>query len=210
VDDCEHAVRTLGLRNVRAENQDARDLPYPDASFDLITSISVLEHIAPEVRGEAPVVREVCRLLRPGGIAVITVPFATEYFAEYRIGQVYERESTNQEPIFFQRFYDYDRLMKYLVGESALNLLELGFIDERFFFKDYRRRLAGYINFTTLQKAVFGPFYPLLSMIFLSLPRPLKDCGKPYIACLVLQKPSGDDKAVNAQKEAHKAEPKLR
>lgn len=45
-------------------------VPEPDASFDWVFSNSVLEHI-PEL---APVLREVARLLRPGGRFVLTVP----------------------------------------------------------------------------------------------------------------------------------------
>jgi 2-polyprenyl-3-methyl-5-hydroxy-6-metoxy-1,4-benzoquinol methylase len=47
---------------------DARDTKLPDASFDVITCISVLEHIPEWTRS----VNEISRLLRPNGLFVLT------------------------------------------------------------------------------------------------------------------------------------------
>ena len=185
-----NAAGFLGLKNVLAEVQDARSLPYPDGAFDLVTSVSVFEHIAPEQDGEVPAVTEVGRVLASGGVALLTVPFARAYFAEYQTGMVYERKSVNGEPIFYQRFYDLDLLTRNLVNASGLELVSLKFIEERFFSPDPRRRLANYINGNPRHTLAFGLFYPLLSRIFLSEPKPLEQCRKPYIACLVLRKPT--------------------
>jgi len=48
---------------------DASDLPLPDASFDLITLFLGLHEVEPDRR--LPALREVRRVLRPGGIGVI-------------------------------------------------------------------------------------------------------------------------------------------
>ena len=45
-------------------------LPYPEASFDLITCLDVLEHVA----GAEAVLREMWRVLKPGGTVLTTVP----------------------------------------------------------------------------------------------------------------------------------------
>ncbi|HST05785.1 MAG TPA: class I SAM-dependent methyltransferase [Chloroflexia bacterium] len=45
-------------------------LPYPDASFDLITCLDVLEHVA----STDEVLREMRRVLKPGGIVLTTIP----------------------------------------------------------------------------------------------------------------------------------------
>jgi methionine biosynthesis protein MetW len=49
---------------------DAGSLPFPDASFDLVTCVEVLEHLfAPHTA-----VAEIHRVLRPGGHLLVTVP----------------------------------------------------------------------------------------------------------------------------------------
>ena len=47
-------------------------IPEPDAAFDFVLSVSVMEHI-PNLRD---VLREVCRILRPGGRLIASVPGA--------------------------------------------------------------------------------------------------------------------------------------
>jgi SAM-dependent methyltransferase len=167
---------------------DARQMPFRNDMFDLITSVSVFEHIAPEMGGEVPAVREVARVLAPGGVAILTVPFSRNYFADYHVGTVYERSSLDQEPIFFQRFYDLEMLQQNIIAASGLELVSLRFIDERHFYKDPHRRVAHFVNGSQRQTFWFGPMYPLLSHLFLSQAKSLECCGKPYLACIVLRK----------------------
>lgn len=183
------AAEQLELPNLAAEPADARALGYPDGAFDLVTSVSVFEHIAPAADGDVPAARELGRVLAPGGVAVLTVPFAREGFAEYRSGAVYERAG-GTEPIFFQRFYDAAGLHRTLVAPSGLEVASLEFVEERWFSADPHTRLAHYVNATGRQKLLWGPWYYPLSRIFLSAPRPLDACRKPYLACLVLRKPT--------------------
>lgn len=183
------SAHTLDLPNLQPELADARKLEYDDNAFDLITSISVFEHIAPETDGELPAVREMARVLAPGGVAVLTVPFSHKYFADYVAGDVYERSGHPGKPIFFQRFYDLPLLKRNIIDASGLELVDLRFIEERYFFRDPRRRMAHYINASPRQRLWIGPLYPLLSHVFLSSPKALDRCTKPYLACIVLRKP---------------------
>ncbi len=48
----------------------AETFPFPDASFDGVVAVDVLEHLG----DDQPFLREILRVLRPGGQAVVTVP----------------------------------------------------------------------------------------------------------------------------------------
>ncbi|SDH76506.1 Methyltransferase domain-containing protein [Sinosporangium album] len=49
---------------------DALDMPFPDGSFDHVIAAEVLEHIPDDMAA----MREIARVLRPGGTAAVTVP----------------------------------------------------------------------------------------------------------------------------------------
>lgn len=55
---------------VRGVLADDAGLPLPDACADVVTSFTVLEHVADERRA----LRELRRVLKPGGLLVVTVP----------------------------------------------------------------------------------------------------------------------------------------
>ena len=57
---------------VRLERGSIVDPPYPDAAFDAVLAMSVLEHLKP---GDQPgAMRQLHRVLRPGGVLVVGVP----------------------------------------------------------------------------------------------------------------------------------------
>src|SRR6185503_7537952 len=47
-------------------------VPYPDASFDVVTSIEVIEHLHPAIAHRF--LQEARRLLKPGGRLIVTTP----------------------------------------------------------------------------------------------------------------------------------------
>jgi SAM-dependent methyltransferase len=53
-----------------AVSADATNLPFPDGAFDRVIAAEILEHVPEDSRAMA----EIARVLRPGGIAAVTVP----------------------------------------------------------------------------------------------------------------------------------------
>lgn len=66
----DEGVEIARLRGFTAMQADARDLPLPDASFDLLVAFDVLEHIEEDHLAAS----EIARILKPGGTALIAVP----------------------------------------------------------------------------------------------------------------------------------------
>lgn len=67
-------AETRGLTNLRFELANAARLPFPDASFELVTSRPAAHHVAePQA-----IVREVARVLVPGGLFVLSDTIAPE------------------------------------------------------------------------------------------------------------------------------------
>ena len=128
-----HFLTRTGLghrlgRDLHLETQDARRLSYADGSFDRVFSISVLEHIPDD--GDSQAMREIARVLRPGGLTTLTVPFSARgHRDEYVKGDVYERVGTSA-PTFYQRHYDMHSLHDRLVEPSGLTLLGTTFFGE--------------------------------------------------------------------------------
>lgn len=84
LDDHEEALRLLRMR-FRPEqilSLAGDQVPLPDASLDCVTALDVLEHVP----DDAAVVRGFHRLLRPGGVAVITVPASMALWSDWDVG----------------------------------------------------------------------------------------------------------------------------
>jgi len=100
------AADALGLANYFVEYQDARHLTYPDESFDLIYSISVIEHIPDD--GDAVSLREFRRVLKPGGTLVIQIPYRRKRDDIWL--SIDSKGAPLPEPRFYERYYDMARL----------------------------------------------------------------------------------------------------
>ena len=71
IDVSEKAVQYCKERGLtRVSLGDAAKLPFPDASFDIVVILDVLEHIEDDAAG----CNEIKRVLKPGGHAIIAVP----------------------------------------------------------------------------------------------------------------------------------------
>lgn len=118
----ERRARAMGIAGagpgkVLSEVRDGRSLPYADGSFDAAFSVSVLEHIPGE--GDSAAVRELVRVVKPGGLIVVTVPYDRTYRETFVERPVYEREQHGTEAVFFERHYDAATLQRRLIGPSG-------------------------------------------------------------------------------------------
>lgn len=72
-------VRGLGVTNMHLLELDGRELPFESARFDVVLLNGVLEYMGVNGRGADPealqvdALREVCRVLRPGGIVYVGI-----------------------------------------------------------------------------------------------------------------------------------------
>ncbi|HEY8482488.1 MAG TPA: class I SAM-dependent methyltransferase, partial [Spirillospora sp.] len=64
------AVALARAQGVEAYQGDARYLPLPPCEYDLALALDVLEHIEDDARAAA----EITRVLKPGGVALLSVP----------------------------------------------------------------------------------------------------------------------------------------
>jgi ubiquinone/menaquinone biosynthesis C-methylase UbiE len=85
LDDHEESLRMLRARfpdgRVLSLGNDG-NVPLPDASVDCLTALDVLEH----TKDDVAVVKGFGRLLKPGGLAVITVPACMSLWSDWDVG----------------------------------------------------------------------------------------------------------------------------
>ena len=82
---------------------DIRALPFPDISFDCYWSLGVIEHFAEGF--EAPL-KEASRVVRPGGVALVTVPSMSWLRRRKAARQNYPTIASLVRTDFFQYVYD--------------------------------------------------------------------------------------------------------
>lgn len=114
-DDIAHAREVnRNVKNLRYETNNALDLTYADASFDLLVSCEVIEHVGKP----ALMVREIARVLRPGGYAIMTFPsreFPLTYDPVNRLWHVL-RKPADREYLIAQGAYAFGH--EYLIGSA--------------------------------------------------------------------------------------------
>ena len=142
-------AKKVGIANFCAEIQDARDLTYPDNYFDRVSAISTLEHIPHD--GDTIAIKEMSRVLKEGGVMVITVPYGS--FEEER----------QQHVSYFQRVYNEEDIYKRLIEPSGLKVERIEYFGEtKSNFTKYWQKIP------SLFKIPFLWAQPILSKLFLN------------------------------------------
>src|SRR5579864_2364356 len=73
-------IEAEGMKDrVQLKSDDARQLSFPDASFDVVLS-NLCIHNIPDAEGRAQACREIARVLKPGGVALISDFIKTGFY----------------------------------------------------------------------------------------------------------------------------------
>ena len=100
-----NAIKHRARGNALFSVQDVRSLKYPQEMFDVVYSMSVIEHVDGET-GDSDSIREMIRVLKLGGPLLVTVPIGERYVLQDRIGfEGAARATGNETRYFFQRIY---------------------------------------------------------------------------------------------------------
>jgi ubiquinone/menaquinone biosynthesis C-methylase UbiE len=94
---------------------------YQKDSVDVLYSISVLEHIAPQ-DGLQRALKEFSRVLKTGGNCIVTMPVRPTYEAEYHDTPVYSQTETKAGKTFFSHYYDVAFLQNAIAQASQYGL----------------------------------------------------------------------------------------
>jgi SAM-dependent methyltransferase len=120
---------------------------YPPETFDLITCISVLEHIP----ADREAIEAMWLLLRPGGRLILTLPCMAQPLEQYISRNDYHLLSPGSDGYtFWQRYYDEDRL-----HESICNIA-----GEPTKIVVYGERRYGLFYRNASMKRLLGSLYP--------------------------------------------------
>jgi len=106
-----------GVQNVRFEVGNVYDIPYPDASFDAVFSFTVLEHVREPIRA----MREMRRILKPGGVAGICDP-------DYETMLLSPSTPSLQELNRLMRRFSEENASPYYARHLRQYMLEAGFV----------------------------------------------------------------------------------
>ncbi len=102
---------TAAARSITPRLLDARAMPYADGFFSRVCSVSVLEHIPDD--GDTIVAKEMARVLAPGGLLALTLPF----------GQSYRPPGSDPAQERYQRIYDGPALAERVIEPTGLNVV---------------------------------------------------------------------------------------
>jgi SAM-dependent methyltransferase len=153
-EDLAHArALNASVENLRYEPNDALSLSYADGSFDLVVSCEVIEHVGkPE-----QMMKEMGRVLLPGGLAIMTFPsreFPFTYDPVNRFGQLLGKKS-EKEFLISQGAYSFGH--DYLIGSEDFKGWAAGAGLEIVEFRGLSRHLVGLLEmyWTGIAQSIF-------------------------------------------------------
>ena len=110
----EYETADLLLKSVD-HTVDLTNLPFKDGSYDIVFASHVLEHI----RDDKKAIREVRRVLRPGGIAILPVPVVCSYTIDYPEPNPNEAGHVRAPgPDYFERYREFFARVEVFTSEA--------------------------------------------------------------------------------------------
>lgn len=101
--------------------EDATKLTFSDASFDLVYSISVIEHIHERY---PDAVKEMIRVLKPGGYLYLAFPVSSKHIEEWTENNIYSNQYKKSERFFFQYRFDSVDVHDLLIALDNITVLD--------------------------------------------------------------------------------------
>ncbi|WP_296866666.1 class I SAM-dependent methyltransferase [uncultured Methanobrevibacter sp.] len=118
-----HAVDLYSTNPLVEEKMDIQDIHYDDDYFDFIYCSHILEHVPDDFKA----MRELRRVLKPGGIALIMVPInGVVYELPFDESKTHEDENINT-PEAREKYYGQDDHVRLYGSDFKERLLESGF-----------------------------------------------------------------------------------
>jgi SAM-dependent methyltransferase len=120
--------REKGLGNVR--QGDVCGMPFADESFDLLLATDIIEHVDDDLKA----LREIARVLRPGGKALIVVPAfpilwglqdrVAQHKRRYRMGELADRVARAGFAIEVSYYFNFLLFVPIWLGRRLVDIIQ--------------------------------------------------------------------------------------
>lgn len=114
--------------NLTFQLEDGTQLSFQDNSFDLVYSISVIEHI---YGNYADAVQEMLRVLKPGGYLYLTFPVSAQHTEQWLDQQIYPAQYQRDGKAFFQYRFDREDVSVLLNSLKNCDLVDMSLYWEK-------------------------------------------------------------------------------
>lgn len=168
--------------------EDGLNLSLADNSLDLAYSLCVLDHFKDHC--ETKVIDEVMRVLKPGGLFVLTLPTAGKAFEIYHDNPAYSKDQDKEDSgkYFFCRYFDEDEISEFIATPRSMNYK---LVDK--YCSKYRNESLGGFLYLKFARSIFGlllnPILPFLIALNIKInSAPASDSHERGVVVLVLQK----------------------
>ncbi len=107
-------------RNLKFKIEDATKLSFKENTFDLVYSVSVIEHIYNKY---LTAIKEMIRVTKPGGILYLSFPVSDNYTEEWIEFDIYSNQYKDGRKTFFQYRFDKNKVSEIINSLSGVEIL---------------------------------------------------------------------------------------